>query len=93
MALDKAIIGELMTLDFDEVVEAMDILNVRQNALIRKFKSGDKVYFERKNGARIEGTFDRMMKKNAKVKQTNTADGRKPGAVWTVHPSFLRKLE
>ena len=34
-----------------------------------------------------------MMKKNAKVKQTNTADGRKPGAIWTVHPSLLRKLE
>ena len=55
MTLDKAIIGELMTLDFDQVVEAIDILKVRQNALIRKFKSGDKVYFVRKNGARIEG--------------------------------------
>ena len=55
MTLDKLSSEELMTLDFDQVVEAIDILKVRQNALIRKFKSGDKVYFVRKNGAGIEG--------------------------------------
>ncbi len=81
---------------FEDVKLVYGMLRERQMQLSRAvavhaqeaFRSGDRVEFnaKKRGGAVVRGVVTGILPKNIKVR----ADG---GTVWTVFPTFLRKVE
>jgi hypothetical protein len=105
--LDKFqdVVEELTT---NELEEAWKILVSRRKALdserIRNFSKGEKVYFYKKNGERVDGEVEKVMRTRLKVRVWEDKEhirsfthegktmhlGRGRSVVWTVNAGWVR---
>tara|TARA_Y100001963_G_C6722070_1_gene419605 strand:+ start:856 stop:1146 length:291 start_codon:yes stop_codon:yes gene_type:complete len=82
--------GGILTLDNDGLNEIISTINFRRREISQRiknqFKVGDRVWFNGRRNKRVEGTIDKINRKNIVVKEDNGWTS------WNVSPSLLKEL-